>query len=255
MDSYTSDSYGDRLASIYDRMYNEFPPYPGQIELLSEYACQGLAVELGIGTGRIAIPLANQGVSVFGIDTSEKMLEVLRERSQGLPITSVIGDASRFDLSAAPVPLIYATFNLLFLLRNREAQISFFQSCKSALGSTGKLVIEVFVPRFDEYLPDGASPGYFPSTSAVHVRNIGADYITLFASKNSPDAGIWNFHDIYISQDTVRLFPCVMNYLYPDEIDVIAEVAGMKLTNRFEDWTQRPFTAVSRKHISIYTTI
>lgn len=252
MEAYKSNSYGDNLAGVYDKVYSEFPPYPGQIELLAEYARDGSVVELGIGTGRIALPLAERGVKIYGIDTSESMLEILNERANGLGISSVVGDASNFQMSDNSASLVYATFNLLFLLPGRDAQIGCFRSCRSALSPNGKFVIEVFVPKFDAFLPDGASPGYFPRVSAVHVRDIGVEHITLFASKNSPETGVWKFHDIHIANGTVKLFPCVMNYLFPDEIDEIAKCAGMRLESRYEDWVKTPFNAESRKHVSVY---
>lgn len=255
MKSYTSNSYGDKLADVYDTVYSEFPPYPGQIEMLADFALNRQAVELGIGTGRIALALAESGVNIFGIDTSESMLQVLNKRSRGLRISSAIDDASSFSYPPKSTSLVFAVFNFIFLLPGRDAQIGCFRSAAKALQSGGKFVIEAFVPKIDSFLPDGASPGFFPSTSAVHVRDIDGENITIFASKNFPEKQTWKFHDIHITNDSIKLHPCVMHYLFPAEIDEIAESAGMRLEARFEDWVKSPFNSESQKHISIYTPI
>lgn len=255
MKNYNIESYGDKLSDHYDRMYQEFPPYPGQIEFLKSKTMSAPALELGVGTGRIALPLALSGVSVIGMDSSENMLDLLLKRSHDLPVIGIKADASNF-LIDEKINLAFAVFNLIFLLPSRESQVSCFRSVRKALNSNGCFVIECFVPSPDSYLPDGASPGFFPIKSSVNVRSISNDHVSLFASINDSENQVWRFQEIHLSADAgVKLFPCVMNYQSPTQLDLIAKEAGMCLVERYENWLGSHFSYASKKHISVYRPI
>lgn len=253
MENYSIESYGDQLSDHYDRIYQEFPPYAGQIEFLQAKAMGRTALELGVGTGRVALPLAASGVPVLGLDSSENMLQLLMKRTNGLPIQGIKGDASDFSIDNTGISLAFAVFNLVFLLPSRESQISCFQSVRKTLTTAGSFVIECFVPFPDSYLPDGATPGFFAAKSSVNVRSISNDHVSLFASVNDPENQVWRFQEIFLSTEGgVKLFPCVMNYQSPVQLDKIASEAGMHLVERYEDWLGTPFSHTSRKHVSVY---
>jgi SAM-dependent methyltransferase len=253
MKAYGIESYGDSISGSYDEIYADFSPYRGQIEFLHEKAGATRALELGVGTGRIAIPLAQSGIQIMGIDSSEEMLAILADRAKDLPIQTAKADAADFHCRTEPFGLVFGIFNFLFLLPTRAAQLGCFKCVRSALTSNGSFVIETFVPIADTYLPDGANPGFFPQKSGVSVRSISDKHVSLFASVNQSDQKTWRIQEILLSSEQgVRLFPCVMRYLCPAEIDQLTTEAGFVLTERYEDWMKTPFTASSRKHISVY---
>ncbi|VWD05528.1 SAM-dependent methyltransferase [Burkholderia lata] len=253
MSTYEIDTYGDRFSTEYDRVYAGFPPYPGQIEFLRGKARSRRALELGAGTGRIAIPLSETGVPVLGIDSSQKMLDALEQRSDGLPIATMKADAADFTCGAERFDLVFAVFNFVFLLPSRTAQLNCFKSVANALADDGEFVIETFVPIPDAYLPDGPNPGYFPAKSGVSVRSVDDAQISLFTSVNNAEQKIWTIQEVLLSPENgIRFLPCVMHYLDPEEIDALAGEAGLCLAQRFEDWSGTPFSASSRKHVSVY---
>ena len=254
MSAYEIDTYGDRFSTEYDRVYAEFPPYPGQIEFLRRKALSRRALELGVGTGRIAIPLSEAGVPVLGIDSSQKMLDALAQRSEGLPIATKKADAADFNCGAECFNLVFAVFNFLFLLPSRTAQLNCFRSVANALAPDGEFVIETFVPIPDAYLPDGPNPGFFPAKSGVSVRSVDNAQISLFTSVNDARKKVWTIQEVLLSPENgIRFLPCVMHYLDPEEIDELAREAGLFLAHRFEDWSETPFSASSRKHVAVYT--
>lgn len=254
MSTYEIDTYGDSFSTEYDRVYASFPPYPGQIEFLHRKARSQRALELGTGTGRIAIPLCKTGVPVLGIDSSSKMLDVLTIRGNGLPITALQADAADFSCGTERFNLVFAVFNFLFLLPSRAAQLNCFKSVANALEDDGEFVIETFVPIPDAYLPDGPNPGYFPARSGVSVRSVDDAQISLFTSVNDAQKKVWTIQEVMLSPENgIRFLPCVMHYLDPEEIDALAREAGFALAERFEDWSETPFSASSRKHVSVYT--
>ncbi|MBX6389097.1 MAG: class I SAM-dependent methyltransferase [Frankia sp.] len=185
-DHYRESTYGDAIADTYEDLYGTFVADPLQIKVLAELAGDGPAVEIGSGTGRVALPLARAGVPVVGIDVSGAMTRRLRHSAaaEGLAVTAVEADAACFTV-ASQVPLIYAVFNTFFLLANREVQLQFLAQAAKALRDGGSLVLETFVPRPGR-LPDGPHPGVFPVESAVVVEQRSTERVVLFAATNTP---------------------------------------------------------------------
>ena len=254
MPVYGIESYGDHFSSKYDNVYAEFAPYPGQIELLHRAAGSARALELGVGTGRIAFPLARAGTRVLGIDSSQKMLDVVAARRGALPIETLTANATDFHCGGERFNLVFAIFNFLFLLPGRAAQLNCFRCVRDALTPGGQFVIETFVPITEAWLPDGANPGYFPAKSGVSVRSVTDTEVSLFTSVNDGTSQTWRIQEILLSPEHgVRFLPCVMHYLQPAEIDALARKVGFKLAARSEDWNGTPFGVSSRKHISVYT--
>lgn len=211
-------------------------------------------MEIGSGTGRVAVPLAAAGTPVTGVDASAEMTQVLAERAakDGLPIEAVQADAGAFTVEE-PVPLVFAVFNTYFLLASLDTQHSFLQRSAEALQPAGALVVETFVPHHGR-LPDGPHPGVFPPESTVAVKRHDTDRLVLFAATNDPVGQRFEFHEVVFTDGQLpRMYPGSMRYCWPEDIDVLAADAGLRLLHRWEDWDRRPYgPRTSRKHVSVY---
>ncbi|MEX5637332.1 class I SAM-dependent methyltransferase [Parafrankia sp. FMc2] len=253
-DHYQESTYGDAIADTYDDLYGTFVADPIQIKMLAHLAGDGPAVEIGSGTGRVALPLARAGVPVVGIDASGEMTRQLHRSAvaEGLAVTAVEADAASFTV-ADPVPLIYAVFNTFFLLADRDVQAQLLSQAAKALGDGGSLVLETFVPRPGR-LPDGPHPGVFPADSAVVVKQRSTGHVVLFAATNTPTARTFDYHEIVLADGApVRMYPGRMLYLWPEEIDALAAAAGLRLAYRWGDWDATAYDPnTARKHISVY---
>lgn len=232
----------DPVADFYDatsaHMYADEVLTPA-VDLLAELAGSGRVLEFGIGTGRVALPLAARGLEVAGIDASEKMVEKLREKPGGKDIPVAIGDFSKASVEGK-FSLVYAVWNAIWNLRTQEKQVACFENAAAHLEPGGRFVIELFVPDLSSI-----SPG----------RNI--------QPIRSDETG-WSF-DVYdvvtqrltsnhywIGRQGVRAFCGPGRYVWPSELDLMARIAGMKLENRWSGWKREPFTETSRSHISVY---
>ncbi len=253
-DHYQESTYGDAIADTYDDLYGTFLADPVQIKVLADLAGDGPAVEIGSGTGRVALPLARVGVPVVGIDASGEMTRQLHRSAvaEGLAVTAVEADVAAFTV-ADPVPLVYAVFNTFFLLADRDVQARFLAQAAKALGDGGALVLETFVPRPGR-LPDGPHPGVFPADSTVVVKQRSTERVVLFAATNTPTARTFDYHEIVLADGApVRMYPGRMLYLWPEEIDALAAAAGLRLAYRWGDWDATAYDPnAARKHISVY---
>lgn len=254
MTEYRPETYGDVLAATYDALYGDFQPMPEQLALLRELAAGGVAVEVGSGTGRVALPLAAAGVEVVGVDASAEMTRVLKERaaSQGVSVDAVHADAASLPVPV-PVSLVFAVFNTFFLLASERTQAGFLGEAARVLAPTGRLVIETFVPHPGRQLPDGPHPGVLPNDRIVTVKQRQTGRLVLFAAVNDPASRRFDYHEVVlVDGEPVRLFPGSMRYCWPHEVDTMAAVAGLTLAHRWGEWDRRPFTARSGKHVSVY---
>ena len=232
----------DPVADFYDEssahMFSDEVLTP-TVDLLAELAGPGPALELAIGTGRVALPLAARGVPVSGIDASAKMVEKLREKPGGKEIPVAIGDMTVTSIDGA-FSLAYAVWNAIWNLRTQEKQVACFENAAAHLVPGGRFLIELFVPDLSN-----VSPG----------RNI--------QPIRSDETG-WSF-DVYdvvtqrltsnhywIGRQGVRAFCGPGRYAWPSELDLMARIAGMKLENRWGGWKREPFDERSRSHISVY---
>ena len=236
---YRDSTYGDRIAEVYDQWYPATSP--GAISLLRELAGDGPALELGIGTGRIALPLARSGVEVHGIDSSKAMVEKLLEKPGGERIQVALGNFAEVGVSGE-YSLIYITFNTFFVLSSQEEQVRCFANVAKRLRPGGVFLIEAFVP----------DPKRFKKGQTVNVTNINTSEVLLEASQHDPLTQRVISQQITINASGVKLYPIQMRYAWPSELDLMAQLAGMRLRDRRADWSGAPFVAESAKHISIY---
>jgi len=236
-------TYGDRVADVYDRM----PQVLGRdtqraVATLAELAGPGPVLELGIGTGRLALPLAAGGLAVHGIDASEEMIKKLRAKPGGDRIPVAIGNFADVAIDGR-FSLIFVVFNTFFGLLSQEDQVRCFTRAAEHLTADGVFVLEAFVPdvtRFDR-------------GQRVGVTHVGVDDVQLEASVHDPVTQRVRSHHIVLSNEIgTQLYPVQVRYAWPSELDLMARLAHLHLRARWSDWDKTEFTALSRSHVSVY---
>jgi SAM-dependent methyltransferase len=236
---YRESTYGERVAEVYDHWYQGEPP--DAIARLIELAGDGPVLELGIGTGRVALPLARRGVKVHGIDASEAMTAKLAGKPAGDRIPVTIGNFADVE-AGGEYSLIYVVFNTFFMLNDQEEQIRCFANVAKRLRSGGVFLIEAFVP----------DPARFKDDQTVRVSDMSVGAVHLETSIHDRLSQRIMSHQIVIGQSGVKLYPIQIRYAWPAELDLMARLAGMRLRERWADWRRSPFGAESTNHISIY---
>jgi SAM-dependent methyltransferase len=234
--------FGERVAAAYDEhsasMFDPAVVGPA-VDRLAELAGDGGALELAIGTGRIALPLAARGVRVAGIDSSEAMLARLRAKPGGERIEAVVGDmaATRVD---GEFSLVYLVFNTIFNLTTQDGQVACFENAAAHLRSGGRFVIEARVPELQR-LPLGQT--VLPWRADPHgISYYVYDVVTQRLSGQH----------YYVEDDRLQPSPIEMRYAWPAELDLMARLAGMRLEHRWSGWAREPFTGLSPAHVSVY---
>jgi SAM-dependent methyltransferase len=243
MDGYEAATYGDAIADVYDDYHDGFDTTDALVELLAELAGRGPALELGIGTGRVALPLAEHGVEVHGIDASEEMVRQLRAKPGGAELPVTIGDFGKSG-PAGPFSLVYVPFNTFFALDTQAAQRSCAAWVAASLAPGGRFVVEAFVPdvaRFDR-------------GQRVEAHGIQVDRATLDLSEHDPVTQTVRSQHVVVSLTGIRMIPVHIRYAYPAELDLIAALAGLELEHRWGGFRKEPFTAASAMHVSVYRT-
>ena len=239
MDSYNEATYGERIADIYDEWYRTYDE--AAIATLSELAQGGRALELGIGTGRIALPLQRKGIEVYGIEASAAMLAKLRAKPGGENIPVTLGNFAEVAVEGQ-FALIYVLFNTFFALLTQDEQIRCFENVAQHLSADGVFVIEAFVPDMTRY--DGRQ--------AVRVVSIGDNELRLDAAQLDPVNQQITSQHVVLTEQGVRLYPVKLRYVWPSELDLMARLAGLCLQQRWGSWERTAFSADSVRHISVY---
>jgi SAM-dependent methyltransferase len=238
---YDDQSYGDGFADVYDDWYADITDVEATATTLRDLADGGPVLELGIGTGRLALPLAALGVEVHGVDSSAAMLDRLRAKPEGATVHAVQGDMVD-GLPAGPFALAFVAYNTLFSLLTGERQQACFDAVASRLRSGGAFAVEAFVPEPDH---EGAS--------AVTVRSVHVDRVILSVSTADPDAQRAEGQYIDITEaGGVRLRPWSIRWATPAQLDEMAERAGLHLVARWAGFDRAPFDAESARHVSVY---
>jgi SAM-dependent methyltransferase len=234
--------FDERIAAKYDEDDGEeFDPevIDQTVGFLADLARGGRALEFGIGTGRIALPLARRGVPVLGIDLSEAMVARLRAKPGGDDIGVTIGDFATTAVEGS-FSLVYLVFNTIMNLTTQEAQVACFRNVAAHLEPGGCFVIEVGVPGLQR-LPPGET------IHAFHVSETrwGLDeYDVAIQGLTS--------HHFEIVDGRVERVSVPFRYAWPSELDLMAQLAGMSLRERWSGWKREPFTSVSRAHVSVW---
>ena len=233
--------FGERAAATYDESSDVFGP--GAVEetvsVLAELAGSGRALELGIGTGRVALPLARRGVPVHGIDLSRAMVARLRAKPGGGEIGVTIGDFATATVDGR-FSVVYLVFNTIMNLTTQEAQVACFRNAAAHLEPGGCFVIEVRVPELRS-LP--------PGQDAVpwHVSPQRWVFYSYDLATQAMRGHYVNFTD---GRGEYTSIP--FRYVWPAELDLMAQLAGLRLHDRWDGWTREPFSSESRQHVSVW---
>ncbi|HEY3259551.1 MAG TPA: class I SAM-dependent methyltransferase [Pseudonocardiaceae bacterium] len=242
MQGYDASTYGDRIADKYDTWHAHMDETtPATAALLAELAGDGPALELAIGTGRVALPLAERGVEVHGLDASEAMIARLRAKPGGQRIPVTVGDFADVAVDGR-FRLVYIVFNSLFALLTQAEQVRCFRNVAAHLTGDGVFVVEAFVPDL----------GRFDRGQRTGVTRIGLDEIILDVSRHEPVTQTVDSQHVVVRADGVRLQPVRIRYAWPAELDLMAMLAGLRLRDRWGGWHSEPFTAASAGHVSVY---
>lgn len=239
MEGYGKETYGAAWAGDYDSIFPEAPK--AMIDRLTEFAGGGRVLELAIGTGRVAVPLAASGVELVGIDISEEMVARMRSKPGGASIPVVIGDFAEVAVEGT-FRLVFLVFNTLFALETQDEQVRCFHNVASHLEPGGRFVLEAFFPdvtRFDRGQRLGA-------------LEVSLDGIQVEASRHDRVTQQIASQRVHITNDGVKVLPVAVRYAWPSEMDLMARLAGLALEHRWGAWEREPFDQESRSHVSVY---
>jgi SAM-dependent methyltransferase len=242
MDQYKPEmSFGDSVAEGYDKGAIRGDE-EATVAFLEQLAQGGRVLELAIGTGRIAIPLAARGIHVDGIDFSPSMIAKLRTTPGGNKLTITVGN---FADVAVPEPydLIYVIFNTFFNLLTQDEQVRCFENVAAHLTEKGIFVIEGGVPT--EFCR-------LKRNQYVDLEDIEVDKVRLDMARYNPITQVLEESHITLSSKGVQLSPIVTRYAWPSELDLMARIAGLHLQERWANWNREPMTASSKNCISVY---
>jgi SAM-dependent methyltransferase len=212
------------------------------VAFLAQLAGPGPALELAIGTGRIALPLAAHGLRVDGIDLSPAMVAQLRTKPGGDQLAVTIGDFAEVPV-AGTYRLIFVVWNTLFNLLTQDEQVRCFVNVAAHLTADGVFVVEAFVPAFLYRLRDNQ----YVDAEAIAVDEVRLDVLRHDAATQRLEES-----HVSLSRAGIRLNPVVQRYAWPSELDLMARLAGLHLKGRWGGWGREPFTASSSAHVSVY---
>jgi len=233
-------SFDAEAAAIYD----DHPrgDEEAAVAFLREAAGGGRALELAVGTGRIAIPLSQSGVDVDGIDLSPHMVERLRAKPGGDRIEVTMGDYAEVPVDGR-YRLIYLVYNTIYNLLDQDRQVRCFENVAAHLEDGGAFVVEALTPWHLQGLRDN---------QYVHAERIAVKEAWLDVGRYDPVTQRLDETHVALTHDRVRLYPIVTRYIWPSEMDLMARIAGLHLAERFGGWGREPFTAASDLHVSVY---
>jgi SAM-dependent methyltransferase len=257
VEGYDASTYGERWADVYDDWYADLDDTDACVVFLAALAGDpaaagaGPLLELGIGTGRLALPLHALGYDVRGIDASTAMVDQLRAKPGGADLPVTIGDMAEVEVPAGPAddptpPAcrgVFVAYNTFFNLTTEDAQRRCLEGIAAALAPGGWFACAQFVP--DERVASGRS-------SDVGVRSITTDRVVLTADRYDAATQTITGQYIDISAAGISLRPVHVRYLFPTQMDQLALDAGLSLAERWADWSRTPFDDHAPMHVSVY---
>jgi SAM-dependent methyltransferase len=235
--------FDERIAEDYDAasaaMFDPAVVEPA-VDFLAALAGDGAALELGIGTGRIALPLSRRGIPVHGIDLSAAMVQRLRAKPGADRVGVTVGDFATTRVDRV-FRVAYLVFNTIMNLTTQDAQVECFRNVAAHLEPDGSFVVEVGVPDLRR-LPPGETVRAF----TVSPTYLGFDEYTDMVAQISYS------HHYRVVGDKLKMFSVPFRYVWPSELDLMARIAGMTLRQRWSGWKREPFTSESRSHVSVW---
>lgn len=239
MNYYSDETYGERVAGVYDEWHSDYDSHA--IDVLAELARGGRALELGIGTGRFALPLSAKGVEIHGIDAAPSMVSRLRAKPGGDRIPVTMGSFADVPVEGE-FAVVYIVFNTFFALSSQDEQVRCFRNVAAHLSRDGCFVIEAFVPDLSR----------FTGGQVNWATKVTVDEVQLDVGQHDPATQRVTSQKVVITDGSVRLYPVQIRYAWPSELDLMARLAGLRLRERWSSWQRAPFTSESMNHISIY---
>ena len=246
MEGYDRTTYGKAFAHVYDEWYADVSDVDATVATLTNLALDGgtdaRVLELGVGTGRLAVPLAaDERLAVVGIDASEPMLDLLRRRDAGGRVDALLGDMVD-DLPDGPFDLAFVAYNTLFNLTGEGEQERCFAAVAERLRPGGRFVVEAFVPD------DGDESG-----EVVSVRSMTADRVVLSISRRRAGTRLAEGQFVEFTEaDGVRLRPWSIRYATPAQLDAMADTAGFEPEARWADMSRTTFGPDDERHVTVY---
>jgi SAM-dependent methyltransferase len=238
MQGYQQSTYGDCIADIYDQMHSAWEP-TATVKTVTELARGGSVLELGVGTGRVALPLARTGLRVVGVDISEAMLDKLREKDPDRTVEAVHGDFT--DLPLTERFQVVFVVNSLLQLADPGDQLSCLRQIRDRLEPDGILAMEE------------ANPAVF-TRGGLELFHMSSDQLHLLASSYDPLTQHYRAQHVIMVDGSVRLNPISLRLTSTHEFDLMAQLAGLRLVERWGNWERTsPYLVDSRAHISFYT--
>jgi SAM-dependent methyltransferase len=238
------EEYGENWAKVYDEYVSDrwrvLDPTP-TVKFLKELATAGSVLELGVGTGRVALPLAETGLIIHGLEASETMISILKSKPKANLISVIVGDYSEFDLPDR-YSLIYAVYNGILMLHQRSDQINCFKSVERALEPGGKFVVEAQIPDLTGFR-DGAQ---------IELARMNDNSIELRVTEHRRIDQQLLVQHIWLEEGRIRMKPVKIRYAWPSELDLMANLAGLNLESRYGGWNYESFDRLSHSHISVY---
>ena len=243
MKGYGPETFGELKASWYDESLGTSMDQETRdsVETLAELAGGGTVLELAIGTGRVAIPLAATGLEVHGIEASEKMVAKMREKPGGGEIPVTIGDMAEVRAEGS-FDLVYLVFNTIFNLTTQDAQARCFENAARHMSPEGLFVVETVVPDLS----------CFQDGQAVRGKSVTLDTARFEVLEHDPVAQTVDCQRILITEEGTKLSPHFYRYVYPSELDLMARLAGLELRERWAWWDRSRFRGDSKSHVSVY---
>ncbi len=241
MEGYDDSTYGESFADVYDEWYGEISDVDATVAALRDLAGGQAVLELGVGTGRLAVPLAEAGVPVTGIDTSDAMLARLADRDRGHRVNAIRGSMVD-DLPDGPFGLAFVAYNTLFNLRTSAEQQACFVAVARCLVPGGRFAVETFV----------ADPADGPADD-ISVRSVHADRVVLSISVRRPADQVAEGSFVeFTKAGGVRLRPWSIRYSTIAELDDAALAAGFAVEHRWLSFAREPFSPDSDRHVTVY---
>ena len=239
MNGYNAETYGDHIAEAYDELVSSCED--AAIDTLAELARGGRALELGIGTGRVALPLSSRGVEVHGLDVSSAMVSRLKAKPGGDLLSVTMGDFADVPVDGE-FSLVYVVFNTFYALLTQEEQLRCFRNVAAHLAAGATFVIDAFVPDIKR----------FTSGQVVRTHAVTTDSASIEVSQHDPVSQRVKSQLIVLKSGQIKLYPVELRYCWPSEMDLMAQLAGLRLRHRWGSWNRGEFTSASEKHISVY---
>ena len=239
---YRPETYGDRIADVYDEFYRDALLTDDPVDFLADLAGEGPALELGIGTGRVALPLADIGVTVHGIDASQRMVDQMRAKPGGRKVSVSIGDMADVDAPGDNYSLVYVVFNTFYAMLTQDDQVKCFAAVADRLVSGGRFVLRGFVPDLERY----------SRRQSTTVEKIDVNEVRTGFAQLDPVTQTIKSQTVVVKNGQTVSYPVYLRYCWPGELNLMARLAGLVLEDRWSDWSKTEFTSDSEMLISVY---